>query len=125
MGTSGERIFDEVRRRIGWFKSSHSNGSCACVEVMIDPTSVRIRDSKDSRIEPSRADRILSVSIADWEHFVRGVKDQQYVAVGTLLAQDVGDSILLVAAGQPTELRYSYLEWSSFVAAVCDGEFDI
>ncbi|MET7298160.1 DUF397 domain-containing protein [Embleya sp. NPDC005575] len=47
-----------------WFKSSYSGtGGGNCVEVVVDPEVVRVRDSKDVRIQP------LALSPTAWSRF--------------------------------------------------------
>jgi hypothetical protein len=47
-----------------WFKSSHSNGTQACVEVAYLPGAVAMRDSKEA------AGPVLSSTYEGWRAFV-------------------------------------------------------
>lgn len=50
---------------LDWFKSSYSGGDGDnCVEVAVRPGVIRIRDSKDTRIQP------LAVAPEAWAAFV-------------------------------------------------------
>ncbi|MEU4806391.1 DUF397 domain-containing protein [Actinosynnema sp. NPDC023587] len=49
----------------GWFKSSHSNPSNNCVEVMITSAAVRIRDTKSPGTSPE-----VAVSGRAWNRFL-------------------------------------------------------
>jgi hypothetical protein len=55
-----------------WRKSSHSSGGDNCIEVeKTDSSTVRVRDSH-------APDTVLTVTPADWDAFVRGVKDGEF-----------------------------------------------
>lgn len=53
-------------RTVSWRKSTRS-GSNGCVEVLLDPTAVGIRDSKDP------ASPEIFVDAAAWRSFIRHV----------------------------------------------------
>lgn len=55
-----------------WFKSSHSNGQQACVEVGVGPAGVvPVRDSKDPH-GPA-----LVFQVAAWQAFVTGIPAEE------------------------------------------------
>ena len=55
-----------------WFKSSHSSGNGACVEVAIVAEGVAVRDTKN------REGGILRFTHEEWHAFVGGVKDGEF-----------------------------------------------
>lgn len=57
----------------GWRKSSHSNASANCVEIATAGGSVGVRDSKQHGRGP-----VLEFTRAEWEAFVRAVKDGEF-----------------------------------------------
>jgi hypothetical protein len=59
-----------------WFKSIHSYGGGACVEVRAVNGGIRMRDSKD----PDGAQ--LSFSPAEWAAFLAGVRDGEFDDLG-------------------------------------------
>lgn len=65
---SGQRKVVKVR---DWFKSSHSSGNGACVEVQILPDSVGVHHSKDHR-------NYIYFTLPEWEAFLAGVKDGEF-----------------------------------------------
>lgn len=59
-----------------WFKSSHSAGNDACVEVAYQPNrSVLVRDTKAAGSGPT-----LRFPTADWRVFLTAVRDGQFDA---------------------------------------------
>jgi Domain of unknown function (DUF397) len=57
--------------RDGWFTSSFTNGSGACVEVKFDDGSVLVRDTKNRR--DSTGSPMIAVDAAGWAAFVKSV----------------------------------------------------
>jgi hypothetical protein len=55
-----------VAPREGWFTSSYTNGSGACVEVKFDTGAVLVRDTKHRR-------PIISVTTAGWSAFLNAL----------------------------------------------------
>ncbi|MFG3616871.1 DUF397 domain-containing protein [Nocardia sp. NPDC047654] len=58
----------------GWFKSSHSNDSTACVEVCFDGGRVLVRDSKFQG-SPD-ASPILAFPPTQWEAFTTALRTE-------------------------------------------------
>ena len=56
-----------------WRKSSYSSGNGNCVEVASAETAIGVRDSKQDGRGP-----ILEFSRAEWDAFVRAVKDGEF-----------------------------------------------
>ncbi|MBF6464563.1 DUF397 domain-containing protein [Nocardia beijingensis] len=56
----------------GWFKSSHSNDSTACVEVCFDGGRVLIRDSKFAGAPG--ASPTLAFTPTEWETFTTALR---------------------------------------------------
>lgn len=56
----------------GWFKSSYSSDSQACVEVRFDGERVLVRDSKYRGVVGARP--ILSFDQADWSSFTSAIR---------------------------------------------------
>ncbi|MFF3713302.1 DUF397 domain-containing protein [Streptomyces phaeochromogenes] len=52
-----------------WFSGSASVGGQACVEVMVAPDGIRVRDSKDT------TRTCLRISAACWIHFRHAIAD--------------------------------------------------
>lgn len=112
----------------GWLKSSFSNGSGACLEVLFDSRTVSIRDSKYRRIpanDPS-AEPIITIPIDAWTTFLdetrritpanrNGALSAEHAADGTTTLRSVADGTVLV---------YTPAEWSAYVAGVHANEFD-
>lgn len=101
-----------------WFTSSVSNGSGSCVEVRLHDGRVSVRDTKYRRDPAHDPDRqpALTVPLPEWVAFLTG-------RPSALSAAPDGDGVVLRAAGQPVELRYTAAEWSAFAAGVELGEF--
>ncbi|MFE7741821.1 DUF397 domain-containing protein [Nocardia sp. NPDC057455] len=59
---------------VGWFKSSHSNDSTACVEVCFDGGRVLVRDSKFH--ESPKASPILAFTPTQWAAFTAAIRTQ-------------------------------------------------
>lgn len=101
-----------------WFTSSFSNGSGSCVEVRLHGEHVSVRDTKFRRDPAHDPDRqpTITVPVGDWMDFLAG-------RPSSLSAIPDGAGVVLSAAGQAVELRYTPAEWSAFVAGVRLGEF--
>ena len=57
----------------GWFKSSFSSGSGACVEIQFrEAGQIAVRDSKD------RSGPALLFTAAEWDAFVNGAKGGEF-----------------------------------------------
>ncbi|MCP4963893.1 MAG: DUF397 domain-containing protein [bacterium] len=112
----------------GWFKSSLSNGSCACLEITFVDRLVLIRDSKylldpanDSHLQP-----MLSVNHAQWVHFVTAVRSgiKPTSDAGLQATATVEGGMSLTTPGSNVVLTYSADEWMAFVGGVNNAEFD-
>ncbi|MEU8632906.1 DUF397 domain-containing protein [Amycolatopsis sp. NPDC048633] len=55
--------------RGGWRKSSHSNASGSCVEVMFTPNTTLVRDSKDRRLDQP----VAEYSSDAWTRFLENL----------------------------------------------------
>ncbi|WP_431957800.1 DUF397 domain-containing protein [Nocardia lijiangensis] len=60
----------------GWFKSSYSSDSVACVQVKFEPGRVLIRDTK-YRGEPNGRP-MLTCSPADWAALTSGIRAGEF-----------------------------------------------
>ncbi|MCP2298876.1 protein of unknown function [Nocardia amikacinitolerans] len=60
----------------GWFKSSHSSDSVACVQVKFEPGRVLIRDSKYRGRASERP--MLDCSPADWAALTAGIRAGEF-----------------------------------------------
>ena len=63
-----------------WRKSSYSGGNGCCVEVALDMTEIRVRDSKFRRVpgnDPG-SEPILSFTPDEWSAFIAGVKAGEF-----------------------------------------------
>ncbi|MEV6319947.1 DUF397 domain-containing protein [Nocardia sp. NPDC051787] len=56
----------------GWFKSSHSNDSVACVEVCFDGDLVLVRDSKFQGLPDTRP--VLALTPSQWSAFTSAIR---------------------------------------------------
>ncbi|MGQ4596993.1 DUF397 domain-containing protein [Nocardia sp. R6R-6] len=62
-------------RVTGWFKSSHSNDSVACVEVCFDGDRVLVRDSKFRGSPAARP--VLAFAPAQWSAFTSAIRSAE------------------------------------------------
>ncbi|MEU5851901.1 DUF397 domain-containing protein [Saccharopolyspora shandongensis] len=107
----------------GWFKSSFSNPSQACVEIRFADGLVQVRDSKDRGEGP-----VIDVPGREWPTVLAEVAG--LVPGGTnrtiriVLRADGGADFQPLPARSLT-LSYTAAEWDAFVAGVRAGEFDL
>jgi hypothetical protein len=114
--------------RRGWFKSSKSNGSCHCVEVLMDLSQVRIRDSKYRRnsVNSPNQEPIISVDVEQWTQFLAEVEGHQLPAESgkaVTIQHDEDGSTSLTCRRTGVVLSYTAAEWVAFEAGVHTGEF--
>ncbi|WP_190813204.1 DUF397 domain-containing protein [Saccharopolyspora pogona] len=107
----------------GWFKSSFSNPSQACVEVRFSDRAVHVRDSKDRGEGP-----VISVSGNAWSTLLAEVAGR--LPVGTsrtirIVHRTDGGADLQSLPARSLTLSYTATEWDAFVAGVRAGEFDL
>ncbi|QIZ38416.1 DUF397 domain-containing protein [Saccharopolyspora sp. ASAGF58] len=107
----------------GWFKSSFSNPSQACVEVRFSDRAVYVRDSKDCGEGP-----VISVSGNAWSTLLAEVAGR--LPVGTsgtirIVHRTDGGADLQSLPARSLTLSYTAAEWDAFVAGVRAGEFDL
>ena len=112
-----------------WYKSSASNGSCACLEFSAtDDSAVKIRDSKflrDPANDPSQQP-IITVSHAAWGAFTSALATARYAATDVLVAVEEADqSVTLSSTESTVALNYTPAEWDAFLFGVRAGEFDL
>ena len=112
-----------------WYKSSASNGACACVETSFTGSSeVGIRDSKflrDPANEPSQQP-IITVSHAAWGAFIAALANARHAATDVLVAVEEPDqSVTLSSTASTVVLNYTPAEWDAFLFGVRAGEFDL
>ena len=111
-----------------WFKSSFSNGSGACVQVLIADSVVTVRDSK-YRLEPSNDpndEPIISIDIDTGLTFLdefTGVTTARNTSVLSLHPGLNGNKILRSADG--VALTFTPLELTTFFLGVRAREFDV
>ncbi|MHA6805949.1 DUF397 domain-containing protein [Salinifilum ghardaiensis] len=106
----------------GWFKSTFSNPSQDCVEVLFDTEHVHVRDSKGQGTGP-----VLTLAARHWPGFLaealghaeagsnRALRIQQTSDGGTQLRAPDGG----------TALTFTPAEWDAFTAGARTGEFDL
>lgn len=58
--------------RDGWFKSSYSSPSGACVEAKFTTGAILLRDSKDERHNQP----VLRVALKEWHSFLGAISNQ-------------------------------------------------
>lgn len=106
--------------RQGWFKSSFSNGSGACVEVNFSDDLVLVRDTKDHGTGET-----LRVSLRQWAAFLdelvgqRATDEDSALSIRTLTQGET----LLKSTASGAELVFTPDEWRMFLAGVLAGEF--
>jgi Domain of unknown function (DUF397) len=106
--------------RQGWFKSSYSNGSGACVEVKLDPDRVMIRDSKDRGHGP-----IITVTPTQWRIFIDELTGQAPATPdGALTATVSRGGTVQLADAHDKVLTFTPREWISFHAGARANQFD-
>ncbi|WP_169815572.1 DUF397 domain-containing protein [Nocardia inohanensis] len=109
-----------------WRKSTFSQGSEHCVEILETPESVLVRDSKylrDAANDPARQP-IISIPSSDWPTFLDlalGRPAIRPVGIPTLDRHSDGGITLRDAAG--VTLVYTAAEWEAFTAGIAVGEF--
>ncbi|MGW5643525.1 DUF397 domain-containing protein [Saccharopolyspora sp. NPDC003752] len=107
----------------GWFKSSFSNPSQACVEIRFADDLVQVRDSKDRGEGP-----VIDVLGREWPTVLAEVAG--LVPRGTNRAIRIvrhadGGADFQPLPARSLALRYTAAEWDAFVAGVRAGEFDL
>ncbi|MGI9596957.1 MAG: DUF397 domain-containing protein [Acidimicrobiales bacterium] len=116
---------DGRAQRPGWIKAKRcSTGTC--VEVLLYPDRVSIRDSKQKHLDDQP---IIEVSAADFNHFLDRACDT------TRSAELAGGRAVIAIEGQAhggvvlrsgeTALEYDAAEWVTFVAGAIAGDFPI
>jgi hypothetical protein len=114
----------------GWFKSSASAGSCACVEVHIMPGGVLVRDSKQQRASTgvSGGQHQIYFTAGQWAAFLdallQGGADRIKVD-GSVFSRSRDGSASLVSPGAGVTLGFTAPEVSAFLVGVRHGEFDV
>ena len=110
-----------------WFKSKHSNGSCACVEVKLDGEWVSVRDTKFScdRKSDSEEQPTIIVPASAWLQFLAAVAGAaaQSPACPLRFEPAPGGAVSVRSTLESITLTYTAQEWDAFVAGVKDGEF--
>ncbi|MGH3566590.1 MAG: DUF397 domain-containing protein [Pseudonocardia sp.] len=127
MITTGAEPRADLARRIGWFKSSFSNGSGTCVEVRFHDALVSIRDSKHPRQQANDPgnEPIITVTTEEWTAFLDELDGHAIAGPdGSLIVEDSPHGPLLRATRQRTALSFTHAEWQSFLAGVHAHEFD-
>jgi hypothetical protein len=112
------------RRR--WWKSSFSNGQCACLEISVSPEGVQVRDSKYLR-DPSNkpeAQPVISVAHTVWETFVAEVCGGPVSNSALATTFVIDGSVRLTSQIDGTMLVFTSDEWSAFVDGALAREFD-
>lgn len=111
----------------GWFKSSSSNPSQSCVEVLFDEPSVHVRDSKyrrDPRNVPAE-EPIITVTIEQWSTFLGELAGQAPTGANGALEVDAAPdgSVVLRRSDHDVRLSYTQFEWKMFLVGVQRAEF--
>jgi Domain of unknown function (DUF397) len=102
----------------GWFTSSHSNQINACVQVRFVGGTVQVADSKDRGRGP-----VITVPGRAWDAFVAAALGAPAAVDAVLASAPAPDGGRTVTGPDGTELRYTRVEWSAFLAGAADGEF--
>ena len=111
----------EPRALLIWRRSSRCTMG-SCVEVALTPSTVFLRDSKYGDLDDHR---IIGIDSDAW----RGLSAEIAVGhpeidiSGIKITSSVGGSVTVKDTETNTMLRFDRIEWSSFTAAVADGEF--
>ncbi|MEV5539933.1 DUF397 domain-containing protein [Saccharopolyspora shandongensis] len=107
----------------GWFKSSFSNPSQACVEIRFADGLVQVRDSKDHGEGP-----VIDVPGREWPTVLAEAAGR--LPTGTNRAIRIvqhadGGANLQPLPARSLTLSYTAAEWEAFVAGIHAGEFDL
>ncbi|MGB5759664.1 MAG: DUF397 domain-containing protein [Acidimicrobiales bacterium] len=121
-----KQVTNTHHRQRGWFKSSFSTGTCACVMVMFGLGMVLIRDSKylrnpknDPALQPT-----IEIPEQDWLAFLSEVtSDASTYSNGALTVEDAAGMKGLRSIADGKVLSYTAEEWGAFVAGAKAGEF--
>ena len=118
---SPDHLSSEIDHGLRWRRSTRCTIG-TCVEVALTPTTVFVRDSKQSDL-PDQP--IISVASDVWSCFVDklGGQRSEITVDGLSVAPSDDGSITMIDNDHNTVLRFDDDEWSSFVAGAIDGEF--
>lgn len=105
----------------GWFKSTFSNPSQACVEVRFDGDVVHIRDTKDHGAGP-----VITMPCLEWADLLAEITgDSPARRVGAISIEETADGgMKLHDSATATTLTYTAAECTAFVSGALVGEFD-
>ncbi|GAB2757321.1 hypothetical protein GCM10027174_36760 [Salinifilum aidingensis] len=106
----------------GWFKSTFSNPSQDCVEVLFDTEHVHVRDSKDQG-----TGLVLTLDARHWPDFLAealGTVETGSNRALRIRPTDDGGARLRTPDGG-TALTFTPAEWDAFTAGARTGEFDL
>jgi hypothetical protein len=118
---------DPTSALLDWHKSSHSSGGCACVEVLIQDSSVFIRDTKDLHKGHNLVARpMVSCSTEDWDVFCESLRRDEMPAIGQSIRLILHpDGNYELTAAEETSLNFTHAEIEAFRFGVKDGEFSV
>lgn len=110
----------------GWFKSSHSASTEACVEVSVSDGHILVRHSKTSGIADV-APPTIAIAERDWASFLDATRRASGWRTAAGMALTVADDGSAILAFPPAgiELAYTATEWAAFAAGAAGGHFDL
>lgn len=76
MSKEADESHGGIDREGVWFKSSFSGDDSCCVEILLSPSMVQVRDTKPGR--SGQISPILSFTPPEWEAFIAGAKAGEF-----------------------------------------------
>lgn len=111
----------------GWFKSTYSTASGACVEVKFDHDTVYIRDSKNRRntpVEPS-GEPIITIAARQWPFLLGEVTGRTPAGSNdaVTITSDNGH-VTMRSIRDGTALIFTAAEWQAFTRGAHEHQFN-